>query len=77
MQDHPPVEKPFLTRPKHSGLTKIDFSRSPRFGFKGQMFLGEFGAGIPITGADKAGAGQQVVRINIATGQVQPFFSYS
>lgn len=75
MQDHPPVEQPFLTRPKHSGLTKIDFSRSTRFGFAGQMFLAEFGAGIPVTGAEKVKAGNQVIHVDLATGGVQPFFS--
>ena len=74
MAEHPPVEKPFLTRPKHAGVTKIDFTRSARFGFEGQMFLGEFGAGIPITGTEKVPVGHQVVRINPATGEVQSFF---
>lgn len=45
LKEHPAVEKPLLTRPKHTGVTQIDFSRSPRFGLQGQMFLGEVGAG--------------------------------
>lgn len=49
MKRHPPVQKPLMTRPKHAGLTKTDFSTSPQFGFEGQMFLGEVGAGTPIT----------------------------
>ena len=52
LAEHPPVEKPFLTRPKHAGVTKFDFSRSDAFGFTGQMFLGEVGGAQPITGGD-------------------------
>jgi glucose/arabinose dehydrogenase len=77
LAEHPPVEKPLLTRPKHAGLTKLDFSRSPAFGFEGQMFLGEFGAGVPITGADKVKAGHQVVRIDTDTKEVSTFFAAS
>lgn len=75
LAEHPPVGKPVLTRPKHAGVTKIDFSTSAGFGFAGQMFLGEFGAGVPITGADDVPAGQQVVRIDLASGRVEPFFT--
>ncbi len=75
LRDHPPVERPLLTRPKHAGVTKLAFSRSARFGFEGQLFLGEFGAGVPITGTDQVPSGQQVVRIDPATGRVEPFFT--
>lgn len=74
MAEHPPVEKPLFTRPKHAAVTKFDFSGSSRFGFAGQMFLGEFGAGVPITGSDMVRAGHQVVRIDLATGRAEPFF---
>ncbi len=74
LASHPHVEKPLLTRPKHAGITKLDFSHNSEFGFEGQMFLGEFGAGVPITGAEEVMAGQQVVRIDVATGKVRPFF---
>jgi glucose/arabinose dehydrogenase len=74
MAEHPPVERPLFTRPKHAGVTKFDFSRSAAFGFPGQMFLGEFGAGVPITGTEKVPAGHQVVRIDPATGEMEPFF---
>jgi hypothetical protein len=74
LAEHLPVEKPLLTRPKHAGITKLDFSLNPEFGFAGQMFLGEFGAGVPITGTEEVSAGQQVVRIDVNTGAIQPFF---
>ena len=60
MAAHPPVEQPLLTRPKHAGVTKFDFSRSPGFGYPGQMFLGEVGAGGPVNSADALPAGYQV-----------------
>ena len=74
MAAHPPVEQPVLTRPKHAGVTKFDFSRSPSFGYPGQMFLGEVGAGGPVNSADALPAGYQVTRINISTGEMVPFF---
>jgi glucose/arabinose dehydrogenase len=74
MAQHPPVEQPLLTRPKHAGVTKFDFSRSDRFGFRNQMFLGEVGAGAPITAPGMIPAGHQVVRIDLATGEMAPFF---
>lgn len=73
MREHPPVEQPLLTRPKHAGVTKLDFSDAA-FGFEGHMFLGEFGAGVPITGTDTVRSGNQVVRIDLSTGAAEPFF---
>jgi glucose/arabinose dehydrogenase len=74
MAQHPPVEQPFFTRPKHAGVTKFDFSRSSRFGFTGQMFLGEVGGAPPVTGAEHIVAGHQVARIDLRTGETVPFF---
>ncbi|GGK19367.1 hypothetical protein GCM10008955_10980 [Deinococcus malanensis] len=75
MAEHPAVEKPLMTRPKHAAVTKFDFSRNAGFGFQGQMFLGEFGAGVPATGPDQPVVGQQVIRINPATGESATFFT--
>ncbi len=74
MAAHPPVEQPLLTRPKHAGVTKFDFSRSGRFGYRGQMFLGEVGAGAPVNAPGIVPAGHQVVRIDLRTGEMAPFF---
>ena len=71
---HPPVEQPLLTRPKHAGVTKFDFSRSAGFGYRGQMFLGEVGGAPPVTGPEPIPAGHQVVRIDLASGEMAPFF---
>jgi hypothetical protein len=75
MKHHPPVERPLLTRPQGSGVTQIDFSHSPLFGFEGQMFLGEVGSGAPINRPGFPPAGNQVIRIDLASGEVQPFFA--
>lgn len=74
LKEHPPVEKPFLTRPPHASPTKIDFSTSDEFGFEGQMFFTEFGSGTPVTAPGKVKAGAEVVRVDMATKAVQPFF---
>jgi glucose/arabinose dehydrogenase len=74
LAEHPPVQQPLLTRPRHAAVTKMDFSRSAAFGFAGQLFLGEFGGGIPITGTGAGPASYQVVRIDPGTRVVEPFF---
>jgi glucose/arabinose dehydrogenase len=74
MAEHPPVEMPFMTRPKHAALTKFDFSTSEQFGFQEELFIAEFGAGVPITGTEEVQVGQQVIRINPATRAVETFF---
>lgn len=50
MEDHPPLQMPWMTRPPHSAATKFDFSTNDAFGYKGNMFLAEFGSGTPATG---------------------------
>lgn len=77
MEEHPPVEKPWLTRPEHAGVTKFDFSTSDAFGYKGHMFLTEVGTGAPVTGDDMTPAGYGVVRIDPATKETHPFLSNS
>jgi glucose/arabinose dehydrogenase len=74
MAQHPPVEQPLFTRPTHAAVTKFDFSRSSRFGHRGDMFLGEVGAGAPVTAPGIVPAGNHVVRIDRATGEAAPFF---
>jgi hypothetical protein len=63
-----------LTRPKHAGVTKFDFSRSDAFGYTGHMFLGEVGGAQPITGTETVPAGNRVTRIDMRTGEMVPFF---
>jgi glucose/arabinose dehydrogenase len=74
MEKHPRVERPFMTRPPHSAVTKMEFSRSLSFGYQGQMFMGEFGSGTPVTGPKAPPAGYQLVRIDLETKKAEPFF---
>jgi glucose/arabinose dehydrogenase len=74
LAQHPPVEQPLFTRPKHAGVTKFDFSRSAAFGHRGDMFLGEVGGAPPVTGQETIPAGYQVTRVDVATGEMVPFF---
>ncbi|WP_207493801.1 PQQ-dependent sugar dehydrogenase [Aridibaculum aurantiacum] len=75
MADHPPVEQPWLIRPENAAATQFDFSTNSSFGFKGHMFLAEFGSGTPLTGEDKNLNGYTVSRIDPATKETFPFLS--
>lgn len=72
MKDHPPLEMPWITSPPHSADTKFDFSTNSDFGYKGNIFLAEFGSGTPATGEPKF-AGYSVIRIDPATKNEEPF----
>ncbi|HEV7331724.1 MAG TPA: PQQ-dependent sugar dehydrogenase [Flavisolibacter sp.] len=74
MKEHPPVEQPWLVRPENAAATKFDFSTNAAFGYKGQMFLAEFGSGTPLTG-DPNLNGYTVIRIDPATKEAHPFLS--
>ena len=74
MKDHPPVEKPWVVRPENAAATKFDFSTNANFGFRGHMFLAEFGSGTPLTG-DQNMNGYTVVRIDPSTRETFPFLS--
>lgn len=75
MKDHPPVEQPWLTRPENAATTKLDFSTNDHFGYKGQIFLAEFGSGTPATNNHLSTTHYMVVRIDPATKQAEPFLS--
>jgi glucose/arabinose dehydrogenase len=71
---HPPVEKPLLSLTPHVGLTKVDFSRSEKFGFAGQMFCAAVGDMQPVTGNEKRPVGFEVFRFDPKSGQTESFF---
>ncbi|HYF02815.1 MAG TPA: glucose dehydrogenase, partial [Patescibacteria group bacterium] len=75
LENHPPLEQPWLTRPKHAGVTKLDFSPNSLFGAAGQMYVAEVGSEAPITGEDTTKAGYIVVRIDPATKRAETFFA--
>ncbi|HEX7025744.1 MAG TPA: PQQ-dependent sugar dehydrogenase [Gammaproteobacteria bacterium] len=74
MEEHPPVDTPFMTLPEHTGVTKIAFSPGGDFGFRGDLFVAEFGDITPMSGQVAEPAGFRVTRIDIDTGQRHPFF---
>ncbi|MDZ4286389.1 MAG: PQQ-dependent sugar dehydrogenase [Prosthecobacter sp.] len=75
--DHPAVEKPQWTFPKHSAITKLDVAPEGSFGFQGNLFIAFFGHMAPLTGTvDGAQAAPQVVRLVPTTGEQKVFFSY-
>ena len=74
MRDVPEAEKPLLTLGPNAGVAKIDFSRNPTFGFKGQLFLALAGDMKPITGRSEERSGFEVVRIDPETRKVETFF---
>jgi hypothetical protein len=77
LAEHPPVEQPAARFDPHASAMKFDWSRSERFGYVGEMFLAEFGDGQPITtGLRKMERkGFRVVRVNTATGAIEPFLT--
>ena len=75
MAEHPNVEKPWITRPQNAAAAKFDFSTNNAFGFKGQMFVAEFGSGTPLTGENDNLNGYSVIRIDPATKEAVPFLS--
>lgn len=75
MKDHPPVEKPLMTFPKHAAITQMDFCTSKSFGREGKLFVAFFGHMTPMTGKppDKHG-GHRVACVDLQTGKVETFF---
>lgn len=74
MKDHPPVEQPWMTRPENAAATKFDFSTNNNFGYRGQIFLSEFGSGTPATGSPNP-VHYMVVKIDPGTKQAEPFLT--
>lgn len=74
LREHPAVQKPLATFPKHSSITKLDVSRSSAFGEPGDLFIAFFGHMTPMTGtAPEEHGGHRVVRVNPASGDIKDF----
>ncbi len=52
----------------------MDYSRSRRFGFEGQIFLALAGDMNPVTGKHQERSGFEVTRVEPSTGNVERFF---
>jgi glucose/arabinose dehydrogenase len=73
--DHPPVEQPWMTFPKHASITKLDFATSDAFG-KGRMFVAFFGHMTPMTGKPpEEHGGHRVLAIDPKTKKSEVFFT--
>jgi glucose/arabinose dehydrogenase len=73
LKEHPPVEKPWLTRPVHSAITKLAIAPRDGVATGGDVFVGEFGGGTPVTGPGASATGFDVLRIDPKTGEIAPF----
>lgn len=74
MQEHPPVEKPVMTFPPHSAVTKLAVSPGGSFGDQRDLFMAAFGPMTPVVGILKRPAlGPAVVRLNPAEKRTEVF----
>jgi len=67
----PPV---YLEKP-HSCMTKMDFCRSEEFGYRGELFVTEFGTYAPLNSPHEKDInnGFQIVRVDVKSGQSEVF----
>jgi glucose/arabinose dehydrogenase len=75
MQEHPPVEKPVLTFPKHAAATKLAVSPGGRFGPEGRLFIAFFGHMSPMTGETAEHGGHRVAVVDPEKNTVEEFFT--
>ena len=73
LKEHPKVEKPLMTFEPHTSVTTIAFSRSPKFGFEGHLFLAASGDYSPATATEQKRVGYWVKRIDLDTGKAHDF----
>lgn len=66
---------PIFTEKPHSCMTKMDFCKSDDFGFRGELFVSEFGTYAPLNSPHEKDIdnGYQIVRINTRTGESEVF----
>lgn len=69
--DIPP--SPAAVLPVHSSSTGFDFSRSERFGYRGEAFIAQFGDQATGTGKLLAPVGFKVVRVDVTRGVSRDF----
>ncbi|MCC9136977.1 PQQ-dependent sugar dehydrogenase [Pontibacter silvestris] len=64
----------FLEQP-HSCMCKMDFSRSDAFGYKGELFVAEWGALAPLNSPrpEDLDHGFRVIRVDVQKGTAEPF----
>ena len=75
MVEHPPVEQPLMTFPKHSAATKIAESPGGAFGRDGHLFIAFFGHMTPMTGEAAGHGGHRIAEIDLETKTETTFFT--
>lgn len=74
LQDAPgKVPRPVALFGVHSSSNRLDFSRSPEFGYVGEAFVAQFGDQSPDTGKTLAPVGFKVVRVDVSNGVMEDF----
>jgi glucose/arabinose dehydrogenase len=75
LEDPPPCERPFLTRPPHTTVCKLEVDRVAEQRGEQRLFMAEFGGGGPVTAAFGEQAGNQVCVVDLAARTCEPFFA--
>ncbi|HEX2256257.1 MAG TPA: PQQ-dependent sugar dehydrogenase [Afifellaceae bacterium] len=75
LRDHPAApEQPLHVFTPHAAAASLDFA-TEAFGFAGEAFVAEYGAGAPLTtGGKMISAGQKIVRLDMANMQERDFY---
>jgi hypothetical protein len=74
LRSHPnPPQQPAATFAVHSAAARLDVARPGAFGYAGQAFVALFGDMAPDAGKVVAPVGFMVVRVDPATGVIEPF----
>lgn len=75
MENHPEREEPLHCIPTHSAAVDMKFCDSDAFGYKGEAFVAEYGAGAPVTtGGRPSGEGFKISRFNPETKEYIDFY---
>lgn len=74
MKQHPEVEQPWMSFPKHSAIAKLDVGPGGEFGHAGDLFVAFFGHMTPMTGTAGEHGGHRIVRIDPDTKEMETFF---
>jgi glucose/arabinose dehydrogenase len=75
LQDPLPPEQPLHLFEPHAAAVSIDFPPGSNFGFDGQAFVAEYGAGAPVTtGGKMVAPGQRLVRLDMKTMEEHDFY---
>lgn len=64
---------PVAILPVHASANHFDFSRSESFGHMGEAFIANFGDMAPGVGKVIGPVGYNVVRVDVGTGEIEPF----